>query len=407
MISKIVTSWKNAKQFLKLHSKKRIKLADNKVLTQAQYDLVCRISDIFLAISQAANDELISPPQGGVFWEQAKQGLQSFDLYLRKDKKEIEHSFLLNNRFRDFPTIAYEYEEFTPKKDYWVRRYQRLAEALPKKWRVKIPAQFGEIGWNLGGYPINRWTSVNQERISAMYIAGILHHLQEQSAPKMLEIGGGAGEMGYVLAKALHNSTWYDCDLLGCLFHSAIHLAIMLPEKRHFIYVGNLELPSTIDQGLILRSAKEAAEYENAIINIPHFLINDFKSHLKLDFAYNTYSFGEMPKSSVEAYAELLADFLRDKGVLYEQNGHFPERGGDNVENILAKKFKQQAWPDSLDGRHLPNGPARVWLNNHLGGNLTSYTQINSVIASLNDHDDKIDIEFPARAWDKLSQHVF
>lgn len=409
MIHHLKSTWQDLESFIKFFGKKRIKLADNKQMTSSQYDLVCRICDVFSAISAVAGNELISPPEGGVFWTHAKKGLQPFDLYLRKNKNEIEHSFLMNTRFRDYPSIAYEFDEYTPKPDYWIRRYERLAQAMPKKWRVKIPARFGEIGWNIKGYPVNRWTSVNQERINSMYIAGILNHLEKQPAPKILEIGGGAGEMGYVLSKALPNSTWYDCDLLGCLIYSAIHLAVMLPEKKHYIYVGNLELPNTIDSSLVIRSPKIAAECNNAIVHIPHFLIGDFANHLKLNFAYNTYSFGEMPASAVTTYTELLADFLKENGVLYEQNGYFPERGGDNLEDVLAKKFTQHAWPPLLDGRNLPNGPARIWANNNIAAYLHAQVEpkkLNQVLGSLNDDDDKLDIEFPVQAWDKLTKYI-
>lgn len=409
MIKKINKFKRRILNKLKIRSKikGRITLKKNKILNKSEYSLACRISDIFTAISESAGDVVISPPKGGVFWSEAKKGLQPFDLYLRKNKSEIEHSFLMNARFRDFPTIAYEHPQYTPTPDFWVRRYVRLVNAMPKKWRIRVPARFGEIGWNVGGYPVNRWTSVNQERMNTIHLAGITTYLQQQSYPRILEIGGGSGEMGYAFSKALPRATWYDCDLLGCLFYSAIHLAIMLPKKQHYIYVGNLSLPSHVDQNLILRSPENAAKIKNAIVYIPNFLMDDFTDHLKIHFAYNTYSFGEMPSSAVEHYTHLLAKFLKDEGVLYEQNGYFPERGGDNLETVLAREFKSIPLPPLLDGRHLLNGPARLWSNNDIANKLlklSNHDETLEIISSFNDLEDKVDIEFTPEAWQRLDE---
>ncbi len=384
----------------------KIKLADNIQLTDIEYDRVGKICDVFTAIANSAGNEIISPPIGGVFWEQAKAGMGPFDLYLRKNRKEIDLSMLLYNCFRDFCALAYEFDHLTPSPDFWIRRWQRLARAVPKHWRAAMPARFGELGWNIDGYPINRWTSVNQERISAMTIAGIPHYLEQQQNPQIMEIGGGSGEMGYTLCKALPNCTWYNADLLGCLIYSAIHLSVLLPQKRHSIYVGNLQLPTGLDESLIIRSPQEAALSENTIVYIPHFLLGDFTGHLKLHFAYNTYSFGEMPSNAVEHYVDLLADFLKDRGILFDQNGYFPDRGGDNAEDIIAKKFSIQAWPPELDGRRLPNGPTRVWYNNekvrHIN-NLISASDISKTILSLNDGNDAVDIHYPNEIlWPKV-----
>lgn len=384
----------------------KLKLKDNLPLNDQEFNLVCKICDIFASIAREAGNEVISPPLGGVFWQNAKPGMGPFELYARKNRQEINHLFLLYNAFRDFCALAYEFDKYTPKPDFWVRRYIRLTQALPSKWHAYLPARFGELGWNVAGHQINRWTSVNQERISAMSIAGITHYLEQQDRARILEIGGGAGEMGYTLSKALPHSTWYDCDLLGCLIYSAIQLAINLPDKRHYIYVGNLKLSGQIDESLIIRSAEKASQCENAIVYIPHFLIDDFKGCLKLHFAYNTYSFGEMPKAAVTHYTQLLAGFLKDDGILFDQNGYFPERGGDKAEDIIAAQFKLLAWPRQFNGKWLPNGPTRIWCNNQIGSEIQALVtrgQINKVIKSLQDQHDVVDIQYPNELlWPKV-----
>lgn len=384
----------------------KIRLADNKRLTDAEYDKVCRLCDIFAAVADAAGQEAIAPPAGGVFWNKARSGMGPFELYLRKDRKEIDHLFLLFNAFRDFCALAYEYDHYTPSPDYWVRRYQRLSRAMPKRWRVRLPARFGEIGWRVNGYPVNRWTSVNQERLTAITLAGVTKYLENQDTPRILELGGGAGEMGYVFSKALPGCTWYDVDLLGCLIYSTIQLAINLPQKQHYIYVGNLSLKGSLDEQFILRSPKEAVECSNAIVNIPHFLLDDFRNQLNLHFAYNTYSMGEMPSTAVKHYTLLLANFLRKQGIFFEQNGYFPERGGDNAESIIATQFKAIRWDKDLDGRWFPNGPIHFWCNNLLDEEiaaLISPRQRQHLITSLQDGEDKLDIQFPnERMWEQV-----
>lgn len=382
----------------------KIRLSDNVSLTDAEFAYVSKFCDIFAAIGEVAADK-VTPPDGGVFWSMAKKGTGPFDLHLRKDRNEIDHSFLLNTRFRDFPAIAYDMDEHTPNPDFWVRRYIRLARAVPKKWHVKIPARFGEIGWNVCGSPVNRLTSINQERINSLHLMGITQYLEAQTAPKIMEIGAGSGEMGYTLCNALPACTWFDCDLLGSLVYSAIHLAVLLPKKRHYIYVGNLDLPAGLDESLILRSAEQAAEMKNAVISIPNFLINDFAGHLNLHFAYNTYSFGEMPQSAAEHYIELLGGFLKERGILFEQNGYFPDKGGDNVIDILAKTFKQQMWLTLFEEDPILNGASRSWFNNAIGADIFQLTpdrRKNAVILSLDDKGDRVDIEYSTEAWSRI-----
>jgi putative sugar O-methyltransferase len=387
-------------------SLKKIKLADNIPLSDQEFTLTSKFCDIFAAIGNVAAEK-VTPPDGGLFWSVAKQGNGPFDLHLRKDRNEIDHSFLLNTRFRDFPGMAYELDEFTPQPDFWIRRYIRLANAVPKQWRVKIPARFGEIGWNVQGFPVNRLTAINQERLTAMRLSGIIRYLEQQAVPKIMEIGAGSGEMGYALCKALPNATWYDCDLLGSLVYSTLHLAVLLPEKRHYVYVGDLALPSGLDESLLIRSTAEAAQLENAIVNIPNFLLPDFAGHLQLHLACNTYSFAEMPQSAVEEYAVLLAQLLQERGILFEQNGYFPEKNQRNVEEILGEHFKQQIWrwDNDFGPVTLLSGATRTWSNNakteQLYQDISTY-QLFKLIDSLNDGQDANDIEFPNIIWEKV-----
>jgi hypothetical protein len=387
---------------------KKIKIANNKPLTDQEFSLVEKICDIYAAISELSEGQA-APPQGGKFWSEANKGNGPFDLHLRKNRSEIDHSFLFNTRFRDFPAMAYEHDEYSPKPDFWVTRYQQLASAVPKKWRVRIPARFGEIGWNVSNFPVNRLTGINQERVHALHLTGVVRYLEEQKSAKIMEIGAGSGELGYVLCDALPNCTWFDCDLVRSLVYSTIHLAVLLPEKSHYIYVGNLDLGTGLDESLIIRSAKEAAKLENAVINIPNFLLKDFLGHLDLHLAYNTYSFAEMPPSAVVEYAEILDDLLKEQGVLFEQNGNLAANQEDSVESILSLKFKKQIlkWNFDLNPTTILSGANNLWSNNTVTKDLYNKVaayQVYKITYSMNHKQEFADVPYPQSAWNKVAE---
>lgn len=354
-------SQSNSDHVLELPTNK-IKISDNVPMNDDEFDLVCRICDVLSSIEQAVGVDLAAPPSGGQFWHEAREGRGPYGLHIRKDRNEIDHSFLLNTRFRDFPSVAYDSDDFTPTPDYSIKLYLRLKQAIPKKWHVKIPARFGEIGWNIDGYPVNRLTGFNQERISVMYLSGLINYLEKQRCARILEIGGGAGEMAYVFGNALPNCTWYDADLVGSLAYNAIHMAVMLPRKNHYIYVGDIKLPSWIDESLIMRSPKAASDCQNAVINIPHFLLPDFADHLNLHMAYNAYSFGEMPSKMVDDYAALLAKFLDKQGGLIEQNVWLNKSEVANTRESLSKHLHEWSWTKGINGNlKIHGGETRTW----------------------------------------------
>jgi hypothetical protein len=57
----------------------KIKLIDNTPLTDDEFERVNKICDIFSAIGDAAID-VVSPPEGGLFWSFAKKGMGPFYL---------------------------------------------------------------------------------------------------------------------------------------------------------------------------------------------------------------------------------------------------------------------------------------------------------------------------------------
>jgi hypothetical protein len=310
----------------------KLRIADNKRLNDEEYQLACALCDVVSEVLRVGQMEL----PGGIFWGEVET-TAPHSLHRRKNRQEIDCSMLLCNRFRDFPTIIYEFKRRTPKPDFWVYRYIQLCKAVPERWHVRIPTRFGEIGWNVGGVPVNRHTAFLQERVNAQLYLGMEDALRH-SNPRVLEIGGGSGEMAHAVCRAVPSVTWYDCDLAQSLIYNAIHMAVWFPRKKHYIYVGDLPV-SGVDERYVIRSAMEAATIQNAVVNIPHFLLKDFEGRLELNLALNAWSFSEMPVSEVERYADFILRHLVKDGSLIEQNGLHAERGGCNSKDVFRRKF--------------------------------------------------------------------
>jgi hypothetical protein len=336
----------------------RISLADNIPLTQQEYKTCQSICTI---ITQLAGN--VSVPNGGIFWDDAdKYG--PFTICHRADYHELNVMLLLNTRFRDYPSLVYAYEELTPEPDYWVKRYIHLNHTMPERWKVKIPAKLGEVGFDIGGYPVNRCIGIVQERVAAMLLLGAFSSLERSDAPRALEIGGGAGEMGAVICRAVPDVTYYNCDLPYSQAFNMMRLSVLFPHKRHLMYVGNQTLEG-VDESLIIRSPEEAARVKNAVVNIPHYLLDDFKGHLDIDLACNTWSFAEMPESEVTRYGMLIKGFLKAGGALFEQNEQIADRNGVSTEAVFAPlfpvcRYANRRWWDVLTIR-IMSGSSRVW----------------------------------------------
>lgn len=327
--------------------RRKIRLRHNVKMTDSEYSVACTLCDIVAEVLRAGAQKM----PGGIFYD-TLDTMTNGKLYERKNRAEIDHSILLH-MFRDFPTLIYDDDCLTPKPDFWVRRYVRLCRGVSRKWRVQIPARFGEIGWKVNGFPVNRHTAVLQERINAQLYLGMETALAG-AAPRVLEIGGGAGEMAYTLCKGMPNITFYNCDLPNSLIYAAIHLAVWLPKMSHRIYVGNLPVKG-VDKRYIVRSVDEAASAVNSVIHIPHFLIEDFQGKLALNLALNGWSFSEMPEGEVRRYGAFIKQGLVPNGMLIEENGEHKERGGCNAKEILQDIFPVRLSFETA-APHLPRG---------------------------------------------------
>jgi hypothetical protein len=91
---------------------------------------------------------------------------------------------------------------------------------------------------------------------------------------------------------------------------------------------------------------------------------------------------------------------------LFEQNGYFSDRQGDDPEEILKLYFNQVNWPPEFDGRWFLNGPLRIWSNNEIAKHIQEYVskkQMSRIVHSLQDNGDQVDIHYPNEIlWPKV-----
>ena len=391
---------------------KIIGLNDNRILTDSEFAMVCKFCDILAAIAKAAP---AGQDTGGKWWGESSSNPAMTGI-LGKDRSLIDHSILLDTRFRDFPTIAYDMDGVADRPDYHLRRYMRLKNALPERWHVKPPRGFGEIGWNVGGYPVNRHSMIMQERVSGMYLLGALDRLSRQSSPVVLEIGPGAGELAETMCRALPACTWINCDLTESLIHSTMHLAVWQPQRRHFIYAGGEGLPENIDLKLVLRTAADVVAARGAVISVPSYLLAELTDHLKVDLALNFWSFGEMGGDIIDGYASALAKMLGSNGALVEQNNDDLNAGAGKPKTVLARHFASRYEASFYLTRPPVAGGLDLWTNRAESEVMAAWrnrpetwpldrASRRRVIKSFDDHDDAIDFEYSAEMWDRLKHY--
>lgn len=382
----------------------KVKIRNNFKLSAQELKLIDDFCDIMNAVKAVKKEYILKNNlntsiylANGLTWGTLDDNWDgSWQAFKEKDHANIRIFRSLGNVFSDRACIVYESDELMPVPNEWDYRYLDMISVMPPKWHVKIPAKFGEIGWFFNGFPVNWTTTTHQERINFLYASGICNLLEKRvekgSNIRFMEIGGGTGEIGYTMCKALGKVTLYSIDLPESLIHSVVNQAILSPEKRHYIYVGKLPLPSGLNESLIIRDPVTAASLENAVINIPNFLKDDFLNHLQLDLAFNTWSFSEINAGQTEDYGRFLQVALGNNGLLFEQNinlRHMP--GANYCKEIFAKifkhrytKFSHARHPELLSKLYICGGEVDIWGNVDMHNILNTYQSFINVDQIIN-----------------------
>src|SRR6202011_5883088 len=113
---------------------RKLRVEDNARLSDAEFETCRALREILSALNRHAQ---AAAPEGGIAWDEiARNPSYQLDSTIRDN---LDLSFLLRTWFRDYPTICYEEDHFTPQPDYWVRRFLRLRNGVPAQWRFRLP----------------------------------------------------------------------------------------------------------------------------------------------------------------------------------------------------------------------------------------------------------------------------
>ncbi|MBI4664483.1 MAG: putative sugar O-methyltransferase [Verrucomicrobia bacterium] len=256
-------------------------------------------------------------------------------------------------------TFDQEIERLAPNPDDWVERYRAITRHIPADIIPSYPVVMGEIGWRVGGKPVNHDVYAYQERTNLLFESGVIECLRSRARRTgrvtVLEIGGGYGGLAHALFEIIPNRiNYFVCDLPESILSSAIYLGIIHPEVDQNIY-----------EGTNLETLKPPAC--PAITFVPNYLLDDLLAlNPQVDLAINTLSFPEMTEAQVRYYGERLRRLLDKTGMLFEQNEDGRWMGLLDCKSILSEYLPHRATVRSKTVPVLSKGEADLWSNSPL-----------------------------------------
>ena len=124
------------------------------------------------------------------------------------------------------------------------------------------------------------------------YYATKIRLLQKKdSHSKVLELGGGYGNMAYYLMRDSKNLTYFDFDLPENFALTAFYLLSAFPDKKIALY-GEIDLE------------KDNLESYDAVL-MPNFEINKMSDD-SVDLVFNSYSLAEMSHEAIKNYISII-----------------------------------------------------------------------------------------------------
>jgi len=360
----------------------RVCLSDLRSISQQEFNTACRICREIKEIQESraayiekrALDPEIALP--AAFWGENGQSAihDLYRLVATPTYNVINRLRFFTQPFTGFQLISFsrgygktpipeipdnfdeEIRKIAPAPDHWVRRYLLITRHLPIEMIARPPKILGEIGWDVGGSPVNHDTFAYQERLNLLFEAGIINWLRKKvetsGSVNILEIGGGYGGLAYHLKHIVTQTNYFICDIPEALLFSSLYLAIAQPEYSHTIYDGTDK-----NRSILCRS-------DFGFKFVPNFMFDDLVvANVKIDLAINTISFAEMSQKQVHYYAQRLKNMLNDTGVLFEQN---PDFVGLPPKKCLPNyfMFRENIKPNSVPV--LEHGVPDVWANRRI-----------------------------------------
>jgi len=156
------------------------------------------------------------------------------------------------------------------------------------------------------------------------YYATKIRHLQANgSHSKVLELGGGYGNMAYYLMRDSDNLTYLDFDLPENFALTAFYLLSAFPDKKIALY-GEIDLE------------KDNLESYDAIL-MPNFEIEKM-SNDSVDLVFNSYSLAEMSHETINNYISIINQISK-KYIFHLNHTKYSSMSADDFP-IDTNKFK-------------------------------------------------------------------
>jgi hypothetical protein len=221
-----------------------------------------------------------------------------------------------------------------------IAHLKSLIKELPQDRLVRPPAILGEIGWMVDGILVNDDTRSYQERMTLLHSCGALDRLTQQSAPCILEIGGGYGALALAITNCLPKASYVICDLPESLLFSGLYLSLA-------------------GRNVVVPEAPEDIAVTPGIYLVPNYRFDSLKN-IKVDLGINTLSMSEMSHHQIRTYASGLKKMLQGKGVFFEQN-HDNRPSGLTYAAAIVKEIFESRKKVVLSGVPLTQGSANLW----------------------------------------------
>ena len=199
---------------------------------------------------------------------------------------------------------------------------------VPRRYAVRTPRLFGEIGLEVDGYLANPDTVLCQSRINGMLSGGVLAKLEadvrRRGRIRVMEIGPGYGALGQALHGIFGDSLEYIAvDLPSVLYHSALYLATLQAGHGSYVMLPGENMPDG---------------FRNLFV--ANHLLGELGERLgPIDLAINTMSFPEMSEAQVRFYAETIHRLLRHDGLVFDENS------ANRPHHVDSKKILSEVFP--------------------------------------------------------------
>jgi hypothetical protein len=219
---------------------------------------------------------------------------------------------------------------------------------VPKRYIVRTPRMFGEMGIEVAGNLVNADVILSQSRINGMLCSGVLDKLDQDIArrghTRVLEIGPGYGAMAYALKGIFGDRLEYvGIDLPSSLYYSLLYLGATSSWVGCHLLRPSERMPERFDFAFVV-----------------NYLIDEFADSLgPVDMAFNCMSFPEMSPAQVRSYGTFLRQVLRKDGVVFDENAAnrphhtdskailaelFPIRKSVTSNIVTTKNWSQDVW---------------------------------------------------------------